>query len=126
MSSSLTNPDSPPPNKKLKKEDLEFLVHDVPQVSIPEDFCIGIIGLGDMGFLYAKSFSEKGMEVIACDQPSKFEEVQEKCIGTSIKVVRDGYAVARRADFLIFRYQPSIDSISILFLLLYISSQVHI
>lgn len=39
---------------------------------------IGIIGLGDMGLLYATRFSKAGWRVICCDRPEFYEELKEK------------------------------------------------
>ena len=39
---------------------------------------IGIIGLGDMGFLYARRFSQAGWKVIGCDREDRYEETKAK------------------------------------------------
>ncbi|EOD49894.1 putative prephenate dehydrogenase protein [Neofusicoccum parvum UCRNP2] len=41
------------------------------------DKTVGIIGMGDMGKMYAKRISEAGWRVNACDAPSKYEELKE-------------------------------------------------
>ena len=36
---------------------------------------IGIIGLGDMGKLFAKTWDSLSMEVYGCDLPTKYDEL---------------------------------------------------
>lgn len=39
---------------------------------------IGIIGLGDMGLLYATKFSSAGWKVVACDREELFDSLSER------------------------------------------------
>ncbi|KAJ4523680.1 prephenate dehydrogenase (NADP(+)) [Exophiala dermatitidis] len=41
-----------------------------------ETLAVGIIGMGDMGRMYAKRFSQAGWRVNACDRPDKFQSLQ--------------------------------------------------
>ncbi|MGI4749323.1 MAG: prephenate dehydrogenase/arogenate dehydrogenase family protein [Janthinobacterium lividum] len=63
---------------------------------------IGIIGLGDMGKLYAKAFAEKGLEVCGSDLPQYFESLCEELEPHQIKVFQDGRETAQKSDILIF------------------------
>ncbi|KAJ2807610.1 prephenate dehydrogenase (NADP(+)) [Coemansia guatemalensis] len=63
---------------------------------------IGIIGAGDMGMLYAKRFRKAGYAVNLCDTPEKYEELLEKHGEQGINILRDGYAVSRRSDIIIY------------------------
>lgn len=63
---------------------------------------IGIIGLGDMGELYAREFSRQGYRVNGCDLPEKRNRLEEELQGTGIKILDDGVAVSRRSDLVIY------------------------
>ncbi|KAF5111718.1 hypothetical protein DV454_004626 [Geotrichum candidum] len=68
---------------------------------------IGIIGLGDMGQLYARKFTESGWKVCACDRESLYEETKKKFLNTSVEVVRDGHLVSRVSDFIIYSVEAA-------------------
>lgn len=61
---------------------------------------IGIIGLGDMGKLYAKQFASHGYKVLGCDLPERREQLEKELQG--VEILRDGEEVSRRADFIIY------------------------
>ncbi|KAJ2956481.1 hypothetical protein NQZ79_g7671 [Umbelopsis isabellina] len=64
---------------------------------------LGIIGMGDMGRMYANRLSQHGWKRISvCDLPSNYERLQEEFKDTSITVLRDGYHVSRRADWIMY------------------------
>ena len=63
---------------------------------------IGIIGLGDMGKLYALAFKEAGYEVCGTDIPSRLLELQEELSSQKIEVLPDGHEVSRKSDFIIY------------------------
>ena len=63
---------------------------------------IGIIGLGDMGKLYAKEFAKAGYRVNGCDLPEKRSQLEAELAGTGIHILNDGIAVSRRSDFIIY------------------------
>lgn len=64
---------------------------------------IGIIGMGDMGRLYANKLRAGGWEnVHVCDLPEKYESLRRDLEGTGINVWPDGHHVARRSDFCMF------------------------
>lgn len=63
---------------------------------------IGIIGLGDMGKLYAKTFAQKGLDVCGSDLPQNYETLCEELNPYQIKIYLDGREVAQNSDLLIF------------------------
>ncbi|KAH9276966.1 hypothetical protein BASA83_000481 [Batrachochytrium salamandrivorans] len=70
---------------------------------------VGIIGLGDMGKLYARMFVKAGWRVYACDLPEKYNDMCLEYKDTGISIVKDGFAVVRRCDFVVF----SVEAMSI-------------
>ncbi|MGZ4000788.1 MAG: prephenate dehydrogenase/arogenate dehydrogenase family protein, partial [Mucilaginibacter sp.] len=63
---------------------------------------IGIIGLGDMGKLYAKAFAKAGYTVCGCDLPENREKLEEELNPLGIKVMGNGSDVARSCDLVIY------------------------
>ncbi|KAF9286027.1 prephenate dehydrogenase (NADP(+)), partial [Mortierella antarctica] len=50
-----------------------------------ESIQLGIIGMGDMGKLYARTLSQAGWKnVNVCDMPSKYEQLRQEFEGTGI------------------------------------------
>lgn len=63
---------------------------------------IGIIGLGDMGRLYAKAFAKAGYMVFGCDLPQRREQLEEELSPLGIKVLGDGKEVSRQCDIIFY------------------------
>lgn len=63
---------------------------------------IGIIGLGDMGVLYARRFSKAGWKVVGCEREEIFEETREKFQNEDFKVLKNGHHVSRISDYVIY------------------------
>eukprot|EP00158_Paraphelidium_tribonemae_P002109 Partr_v1_DN25132_c0_g1_i1_m76939 putative Dehydrogenase len=66
---------------------------------------VGIIGLGDMGQLYARKLAASpGLEILVCDLPERYEYFQSSPLfpQSNIHVVRDGRDVCRQSDFVIY------------------------
>jgi len=63
---------------------------------------IGIIGLGDMGQMYAHKFSEAGYAVVGCDRPEKKARLETEMAVSGIEVLDDGVAVSRQSDLIIY------------------------
>nr|CAG8546862.1 311_t:CDS:10 [Entrophospora candida] len=64
---------------------------------------IGIIGLGGMGLMYANRILKAGWKrVNVCDLPSKYEEFKKDLKDSGLSVLKDGHAVSRRSDFIIY------------------------
>ncbi|KOH00483.1 prephenate dehydrogenase (NADP(+)) [Saccharomyces eubayanus] len=68
---------------------------------------IGIIGLGDMGLLYANKFSDAGWKVICCDREDFYEDLKEKYASAKFEVVQNGHLVSRRSDYIIYSVEAS-------------------
>lgn len=63
---------------------------------------IGVIGLGDMGKLFAKIWSQKGFDVCGCDIPAKYDQLLVELADTNIKVLKDAVSVSRISDFIMY------------------------
>jgi len=63
---------------------------------------IGIIGLGDMGRLYAKAFSKVGYKVCGCDLPENRSKLEEELSPYKIKILDNGRDVSRTSDLIIY------------------------
>src|ERR1700730_12326448 len=63
---------------------------------------IGIIGLGDMGRLYAKAFSKAGHKVCGCDLPENRNKLEEELTPYGIKIIDNGRDVSRMCDLIIY------------------------
>lgn len=63
---------------------------------------IGIIGLGDMGRLYAKAFAKAGYTVCGCDLPENRDRLEDELTPFGIRVMDNGSDVARANDLIIY------------------------
>ncbi|RYE13713.1 MAG: prephenate dehydrogenase, partial [Sphingobacteriales bacterium] len=63
---------------------------------------IGIIGLGDMGKLYAKAFAQAGYDVCGCDMPQNREKLEEELNPLGIKLLASGKEIAHTCDLIIY------------------------
>lgn len=63
---------------------------------------VGIIGLGDMGKMYAKCFSKAGYHVYGSDLPSLAEQLKEELAPFGIEVLPDGKEVSRISDVIFY------------------------
>lgn len=70
--------------------------------SLQQSKTIGIIGLGDMGALYARRFSEAGWNVVGCDRDELYEAMVEKYKDHEFKVLKNGFFVSRVSDYIIY------------------------
>ncbi|GJJ10875.1 hypothetical protein Clacol_005103 [Clathrus columnatus] len=75
-----------------------------PSAPIDEQPTIGLIGMGEMGKMYAKRLSDAGWKKInACDLPSKLEQVKTSMKDyPNVKILKDGHLVSRSSDFIIY------------------------
>jgi len=64
---------------------------------------IGIVGLGDMGKLYAREFSSIGHEVSGCDLPENIDRIKEE-FGTRINIV-NAEDICRESELIIYSVQ---------------------
>ncbi len=63
---------------------------------------IGIIGLGDMGKLYARTFANAGLNVVGCDMPERRLALQKELSPFGIEVLNDSKEVSHIADFIFY------------------------
>ena len=63
---------------------------------------IGIIGLGDMGRLYAKAFAKAGYQVCGCDLPENRDRLENELAPFGIKILDNGLDVSRTCDLIIY------------------------
>ncbi|KAI9106132.1 hypothetical protein DFS34DRAFT_644932 [Phlyctochytrium arcticum] len=64
---------------------------------------LGIIGMGAMGRMYAQAFKKAGWQKISvCDDPSNFENLAKEFHDSGMNVMRDGTAVSRQSDFIMY------------------------
>jgi prephenate dehydrogenase (NADP+) len=65
---------------------------------------IGIIGLGDMGKLYAKKWAESNYEVYGCDLPERQSSLQKSFDeeGIIVTVLKDGIQLSRLCDMILY------------------------
>ncbi len=63
---------------------------------------IGIIGLGDMGRLYAKAFAKAGYKVCGCDLPANRFRLEQELAPHHITVLNSGKEVVETSDLVIY------------------------
>ena len=63
---------------------------------------IGIIGLGDMGKLYAKAFAKAGYAVSGSDLPENRSRLEDELTPLGIKIADHGSDIARSSDLIIY------------------------
>ncbi|OJJ46671.1 hypothetical protein ASPZODRAFT_117350 [Penicilliopsis zonata CBS 506.65] len=74
-----------------------------------ENASIGIIGMGDMGKMYAQRLSAAGWRVNACDKPDNYEDLQSEFSSQQrIKIFPNGHLVSRVSDFIIYSVEAGV------------------
>ncbi|CED85603.1 prephenate dehydrogenase [Phaffia rhodozyma] len=69
---------------------------------------IGIIGMGDMGKMYARRLLAGGWtSIYACDLPEKFEVLTEEFKDTSLTILSSGHLVSRLCDFVLYSVEAA-------------------
>ncbi|EFQ97734.1 prephenate dehydrogenase [Nannizzia gypsea CBS 118893] len=64
---------------------------------------IGIIGMGDMGKMYAQRLSEAGWRINACDKPTSYDKLRaEFANDTNINILPNGHLVSRISDYIVY------------------------
>ena len=63
---------------------------------------VGIIGLGDMGKLYAKCFVKAGYRVFGSDLPQFAIALKDELNPLGIEILEDGNAISRRCDVIFY------------------------
>ncbi|KAF3065120.1 putative prephenate dehydrogenase [NADP(+)] [Daldinia childiae] len=73
-----------------------------------EKFIVGIIGMGDMGKMYARRLSDAGWRVMACDKEDQYENLREEFTSRSnIQILRNGHLVSRACDYIIYSVEAA-------------------
>ncbi|KAI1465236.1 prephenate dehydrogenase [Daldinia caldariorum] len=73
-----------------------------------ETFIVGIIGMGDMGKMYARRLSDAGWRVMACDKEDQYESLREEFSSrTNIQILRNGHLVSRASDYIIYSVEAA-------------------
>ncbi|KAI9845384.1 MAG: prephenate dehydrogenase (NADP(+)) [Thelocarpon superellum] len=68
-----------------------------------ERISVGIIGMGDMGKLYAKRISEAGWRVNACDRAENYLALREEFADrNNVKIYPNGHLVSRASDYILY------------------------
>lgn len=68
---------------------------------------IGIIGLGDMGLLYANKFTDAGWGVICCDSLLIILDDFLFIRSAKFELVKNGHLVSRQSDYIIYSVEAS-------------------
>ncbi|KAK0388392.1 hypothetical protein NLU13_4637 [Sarocladium strictum] len=80
--------------------------------SIPpgmENFVIGMIGMGDMGKMYAEKLSAAGWRVMACDREERYESLKQEFAGMKhVEICKNGHLVSRASDYIIYSVEAAI------------------
>ncbi|ORY81473.1 hypothetical protein BCR37DRAFT_380379 [Protomyces lactucae-debilis] len=78
-------------------------------MTLSQPIDIGIIGMGDMGKMYARRLAAAGHQVYACDIPSKHSILQQEFSKDhGITIVQDGHAVSRRSDWILYSVEAAV------------------
>ncbi|PUU78196.1 hypothetical protein B9Z19DRAFT_1084509 [Tuber borchii] len=68
-----------------------------------ENVSVGIIGMGDMGKMYARAIAAAGWSVNACDREEKFEGLKKEFSQTeNIHIYANGHLVSRISDYIMY------------------------
>ncbi|KAI9890798.1 MAG: prephenate dehydrogenase (NADP(+)) [Vezdaea aestivalis] len=83
----------------------------------PSEHVIGIIGLGDMGKMYARRLSDAGWRVHACDKEDRVEELKKEFASRKhVHILPNGHLVARSSDWIIYSVEAeAIDKVVALY-----------
>lgn len=73
---------------------------------------VGIIGLGDMGAMYADRFARAGWRVVGADREDRFPDTQQQFKDLPFEVLPSGHHVSRVSDYIIYSVEAeNIDAI---------------
>ncbi|KAH7350102.1 prephenate dehydrogenase [Plectosphaerella cucumerina] len=74
-----------------------------------EGFVVGLIGMGDMGKMYAQKLSAAGWKILACDREEKYEALREEFAGNNnIQICPNGHHVSRASDYIIYSVEAAV------------------
>lgn len=63
---------------------------------------IGIIGLGDMGKLYALTFAKAGLSVLGCDLPNRKADLEKELFPFGIAILDNAKDISSTCDFIFY------------------------
>ncbi|KAK0711371.1 hypothetical protein B0H67DRAFT_491932 [Lasiosphaeris hirsuta] len=73
-----------------------------------EDFVVGLIGMGDMGKMYARSLSSAGWRIMACDREEKHDELVKEFEGNNkVEILRNGHLVSRASNYIVYSVEAA-------------------
>ncbi|KAK6864889.1 prephenate dehydrogenase [Apiospora arundinis] len=79
---------------------------------VPSDmagFTVGIIGMGDMGKMYARRLSDAGWRIVACDREEFYEALKEEFASrNNVQILRNGHLVSRISDYIIYSVEAAV------------------
>ena len=75
---------------------------------LKQNMIIGIIGLGDMGKLYAKALAAAGYSVCGSDLPSEFVRLSSELSPFGIELFEDGKEISRKCDLIIYSVEAEL------------------
>ncbi|KAH7138944.1 hypothetical protein B0J11DRAFT_515687 [Dendryphion nanum] len=81
--------------------------------AMDDGMSIGIIGMGDMGKMYARRLSDAGWKVNACDTPDRYDDLVEEFRGRpKVEIMPSGHFVSRASDYIIYSVEAkNIDAV---------------
>ncbi|KAM0703151.1 hypothetical protein Q7P35_009089 [Cladosporium inversicolor] len=78
------------------------------------DAVVGIIGMGDMGKMYARRIADAGWRVHACDIPEKYDALVQEFSDRqkNVTILQNGHLVSRSSDWIMYSVEAkSIDAV---------------
>ncbi|OIW33628.1 Prephenate dehydrogenase [Coniochaeta ligniaria NRRL 30616] len=73
-----------------------------------EGFVVGLIGMGDMGKMYARRLSAAGWRIMACDRDDRYDGLVEEFSGNNnVQILRNGHLVSRASDYIIYSVEAA-------------------
>ncbi|KUI56971.1 putative prephenate dehydrogenase [NADP(+)] [Cytospora mali] len=74
-----------------------------------EGFTVGIIGMGDMGKMYARRLSAAGWRIKACDRKEKYDSLREEFADyNNIQILQNGHLVSRESDYILYSVEAAV------------------
>ncbi|KAK3322240.1 hypothetical protein B0H66DRAFT_574535 [Apodospora peruviana] len=76
--------------------------------TIDPNFVVGLIGMGDMGKMYARRLSAAGWRIMACDREEKYDDLVKEFSGNSkVQILRNGHLVSRASCYIIYSVEAA-------------------
>jgi prephenate dehydrogenase (NADP+) len=73
-----------------------------------ETASIGIIGMGEMGKMYARRLSDAGWRINACDKPENYDPLRlEFASQRRVEILPNGHLVSRISDYIIYSVEAA-------------------